>query len=85
MIQAPEVVLRYNKGMDGVDRHDQYRSLFSLCKTHGFKKYPVKLVLALLDIALTNAVLHYKLRWKDSDCPNSKMSRADFYRTLLIN
>jgi len=68
--------------MDGVDRHDQYRALFSLCKTRGFKKYPVKLVLALLDIALTNAVLHYKLRWKDSDCPNSKMSRADFLQDI---
>ena len=82
VIQAPEVVLKYNKGTDGVDRHDQYRALFSLCKNHGFKKYSMKLMLALLDISLTNAVFHFKLHWKDSDCPNSRMSRADFLQDI---
>ena len=78
----PEVVLKYNKGMDGVDCHDKYRALFSLCKNHGFKKYPVKLMLALIDISLTNAILHFKLHWKDSDCPNSRMSRTDFLQDI---
>ena len=82
-MQAPEVVANYNKGMDGVDRHDQYRQLFSLCKTHGFKKYYVKLALALFDMAIVNAVLHFKLRWKDSeDTSKSKMSRADFMQEI---
>jgi len=82
-VQAPEVVANYNKGMDGVDRHDQYRQLFSLCKTHGFKKYYVKLALALFDMAIVNAVLHFKLRWKDSeDTSKSKMSRADFMQEI---
>jgi len=43
---APEIVKNYNNGMDGVDRHDEYRALFSLCTRHGFKKYYVKLFLA---------------------------------------
>ena len=60
-VKAPEVVLSYNKGMDGVDRHDQYRAKFSLCSCHGFKKYHVKLYLALLDMCLTNARLHHKM------------------------
>jgi len=81
-IQAPEVVLKYNKGMDGVDRHDQYRMLFSMCHRHGFKKYPVKLILALFDIALTNAVLHFKLRWSESNASYSKMSRVDFLQNI---
>jgi hypothetical protein len=68
--------------MDGVDRHDQYRMLFSLCSRHGFKKYPVKLILALFDISLTNAVLHFKLRWNDSNYPFSKMSRVEFLQDI---
>jgi hypothetical protein len=31
------------KAMDVVDRHEQYRSKFYMCKYHGFKKYYVKL------------------------------------------
>ena len=59
------------------------RALFSLCKNHGFKKYPVKLLmLALLDISLTNATRYFKLCWKDSDCPNSRMSHADFLQDI---
>ena len=81
-VQAPEVVLSYNKGMDGVDRHDQYRMLFSMCSRHGFKKYPVKLILALFDIALTNAVLHFKLRWDGTNDPFSRMSRVDFMQDI---
>jgi len=82
-VEAPEIVANYNKGMDGVDRHDQYRQLFSLCKTHGFKKYYVKLVLALFDMAIVNAVLHFKMRWKDSeDKEKASMSRADFMQEI---
>ena len=83
LIQAPEAVANYNKGMDGVDRHDQYRSLISLCSRHGFKKYYVKLMLALADIAITNANLHFKLRWKGvQGSPMSSMSRVDFFMDI---
>jgi hypothetical protein len=54
-IPAPEVVCKYNKYMGGVDKHDKLRSTFSLCKQHKFKKYYVKLLLFLLDVALTNS------------------------------
>ena len=82
-IQAPEAVANYNKGMDGVDRHDQYRSLISLCSRHGFKKYAVKLMLALVDIAITSANLHFKLRWKGvQGSPMSSLSRVDFFKDI---
>ncbi len=58
---APELVLNYNKYMGGVDRHDRLRSTFSLGKRHKFKKYYVKLLLFLMDIAFTNARIHYQL------------------------
>jgi hypothetical protein len=82
LVQAPEVIAKYNSGMDGVDRHDQYRSLLSLCDRHRFKKYYVKLVLALFDMALTNANLHFTLRWKGTTDSRSTMLRADFFKEI---
>ena len=37
--------------MQGVDQHDQLRQLFSLSNRHGFKKYYIKIILALLNMA----------------------------------
>jgi hypothetical protein len=54
-VPAPEIVCNYNKYMGGLDRHDRLRSTFSLDKQHKFKKYYVKLMLFLVEIALTNA------------------------------
>ena len=45
--------------MQGVDRFDQLLLLFSMAKTHSFKKYYVKLEMGLLDFALTNAEIHF--------------------------
>ena len=60
-IKAPVAVKNYNKNMQGVDRHDQLRARFSLADRHQFKKYYVKLMLGLMDIALTNAWIAYKM------------------------
>ena len=58
-------------------------SLISLCSRHGFKKYPVKLMLALVDIAITNANLHFKMRWKGvKGTPMSSLSRVDFFKEI---
>lgn len=55
-INAPEVVQNYNRGMDGVDHHDQYRSSWSLCAALILRKYYVKLY----------SLLNYKRRmWHD--------------------
>jgi len=80
---APEIVKNYNNGMDGVDRHDQYRALFSLCTRHGFKKYYVKLFLALVYMAVTNASLLFKMRWRNTEgSTGSALSRADFMQQI---
>jgi hypothetical protein len=60
-VSAPVGIKRYNNGMQGVDRHDQLRKLFSIADRHGFKKYYMKIFLGLLDMAMVNAWLHYKL------------------------
>ena len=66
-----------------MDRHDQYRSLRSLCSRHGFKKYPVKLMLALVDIAIINANLHFNLQWKGVvGSPIGSLSRVDFFTKI---
>ena len=57
--------------------------IISLCSRHGFKKYPVKLMLALMDIAISNANLHFKLRWKGvQGSPMSLLSRIDFFKDI---
>jgi hypothetical protein len=61
-IVAPSVVGAYNKGMQGVDRHDQLRHLFSLARRHQFRKYYITLILALIDFAVVNANIHYHMR-----------------------
>jgi len=58
-VAAPVMVHRYNRAMQAVDRHDQLRVKFSLCSKHHFKKWYVKFMLALIDIAMTNASIHY--------------------------
>jgi len=60
-VQAPLVVPRYNKGMQGVDRHDQLRNLFSLTQRHQFQKYYMTLIMGLIDFALVNANIHYHM------------------------
>lgn len=60
-VRAPIGILQYNKGMQAVDRHDQLREGFSLSARHGFKKYYQKIALGLIDMAVVNAWIHYKL------------------------
>jgi hypothetical protein len=47
--------------MQAVDRHDQLREGFSLAGRHGFKKYYQKIALGLIDMAVVNAWIHYRL------------------------
>ena len=60
-IEAPIGIRQYNKGMQAVDRHDQLREGFSLADRHGFKKYYQKIALGLIDMAVVNAWIHYKI------------------------
>jgi hypothetical protein len=56
---APTAVRKYGHGMQAVDRFDQLMSLYSLAKRHAFKKWYLKLTMALLDVGITNAEIHY--------------------------
>jgi len=56
---APTAVRKYGHGMQAVDRFDQLMSLFSLAKRHCFKKWYLKLAMALLDVGMINAEIHY--------------------------
>ena len=79
-VTAPKAIKRYNKNMHAVDRHDQLRDTFSLSKRHGFKKYYIKIAMGLIDMAVVNAWLHYKLVNKDK-C-NKDLARYDFMKLL---
>jgi hypothetical protein len=82
-VPAPEVVCRYNKYMGGVDRHDKLRSTFSLAKRHKFKKYYVKLLLFVMDVALTNAWIYYRM--VNDNVKKNDQARADFFYLLQQN
>jgi hypothetical protein len=60
-IPAPNTVKSYNAYMMGVDHYNQLRSTFALAKRHGFKKWYVKIWLALIAIAFANASICYFL------------------------
>jgi hypothetical protein len=48
---APKVVFNFIKYMGGVDKHDKLWNTFALGKCHKFKKYYMKLLFFLMDIA----------------------------------
>ena len=79
-VKAPLCVKMYNKKMQGVDRHDQMRATFSLVARHGFKKYYIKLMLGLMDMAITNAFIHYKL--VNPELGTRSTARYDFMNGL---
>jgi len=79
-ISTPMVMANYNKIMGGVDCHDRLHSTFSLCKCHGFKKYYDKLVLFLVNIALTNAWVYFKM-FNEESC-RKEGARVRFFEEL---
>jgi hypothetical protein len=79
-VPAPETVNAYNAYMQGVDRHDQLRALFSSTKRHGFKKWYVKMWLVLIYIALTNTSICYFL--KNPELKKEEGHRRRFYEAI---
>jgi len=76
-VPAPEIVCNYNKYTGGIDGSDRLRATFSLGKQHKFKKYYVKLMLFLVDIALINAWIYYQMA--NDQVGGKAGDRADFY------
>lgn len=76
---APTAVRKYGHGMQAVDRFDQLMSLYSLAKRHAFKKWYKKLSMALLDVGITNAEIHYFLLHKNE---KTGMYRYNFREKL---
>ena len=61
VVSAPSALGRYNQHMHTVDRHDQLHQLLLLSSRHGFKKYYIKIMLGIVDMALVNAFILYKI------------------------
>jgi hypothetical protein len=66
--------------MGGVDQHNHLCSSFSLGKVHEFQKYYGKLLLFVMDVALTNAWVYYSLT--NPEEAQRDGARADFFVTL---
>jgi len=79
-VEAPIGIKQYNIGMQAVDRHDQLREGFSLSARHGFKKYYQKIALGLIDMAIVNAWIHYKL--VNPDKCTTERARYEFMDSL---
>jgi hypothetical protein len=74
--------------MQAVDRHDQLRAKYSLADRHGFKKYYMKMALGIIDMAIVNAWIHFKLVNEEICNNNNNDARSDFIDKLadqLIN
>lgn len=76
-IQCPQVILRYNKGMGGVDLADMLISLYRIkMKT---RRWYIKIFWHLVDIAKVNAWLHYRRHCEQLEIPKKReLSLLDF-------
>ncbi len=79
-IPAPTVMQNYNMYMGGVDYHDKYDQLFFPGKHHKFKKYYIKLMFLLIDVAMTNSWIYYKVV-NSKKCKHSE-ARVDFILSI---
>ena len=59
-VLCPSAIKKYNQGMQGVDQFNKLLTLFSLANLK-FDKYYKKIAMVLLDFAITNAYLHFKI------------------------
>jgi len=60
-VDCPPCLLKYVKLMGGVDNHDQMRSMYSIVSSMSPQKWWKRLYLRLLDIAITNAYILYRM------------------------
>jgi len=82
-VPAPVAVAAYNNGMQAVDRHDQLRSMYSLQSRHRFIRYYVAMYFCMVDMALTNASIHYFLNSPEKK--NKKDARREFFKELAVS
>ena len=78
MQPCPCIIPKYNKYMQGVDRHDQLRERFSTSSGHTFKKWYKKLGFALFDIAVTNSYVLWQKRE-----PNKRRDGHMYFQQML--
>ncbi|ETI42046.1 hypothetical protein F443_12767 [Phytophthora nicotianae P1569] len=69
-LRAPEQVRIYNKGMGGVDQHDQLRlHRYSIQKALRHRSYYKNLFFGIVDMALVNGFIIHKLVMKEQGKP----------------
>jgi len=78
-VLCSSAIERYNYGIQGVDQLNKLLTLFSLTNLK-FNKYYKKIAMVLLDLALTNIFLHFRLANKDTF--DKKYSRVTFMDRL---
>ena len=78
-VLCPSAIKMYNQGMQGVDQFNKLLTLFSLANLK-FDKYYKKIAMVLLDFAITNAYLHFKIA--NEKKMDRKYSRVMFMENL---
>ena len=78
-VLCPSAIKRYNQGMQGVDQFNKLLTLYPLASLK-FDKYYKKIAMVLLDFALTNAYLHYKIA--NEETMDKKYRRVTFMERL---
>jgi hypothetical protein len=81
LLPVLEQIISYQQHMGGVDRNDFLRmARYSVQMSQGMKKWPKMVFCALLDLAIVNSFLLWKLKF--SDRHNRSLSHYDFMEAL---
>lgn len=82
-VACPELVRIYNKGMGGVDQHDQLRlHRYSIQKALRHRSYYKNLFFGIVDMALVNGFIIHKLVMKEQGKPVP--THADYLARLHV-
>ncbi len=80
-VPCPDSIVQYNKYMGGVDRGDQLRGYYRCqIKTRKFYKY---IFFFLVDVAITNSFVLYRMRTGDRSVKNIKDFRLNLASSLI--
>ena len=81
IVKMPYMISEYNKYMGGIDRIDHYISTY--ISNHRSKKWYKKIIVYIINVALSNANILYNLYLEENGLANEKLRALDFRMAIL--
>ena len=82
-VTCPEMFMKYNRLMGGVDLMDQMKTTYQYDRKSS-KKFYLRLFFDLMDIAMNNACIVYNQILKINDCKSKEVSNLDFRQEVAM-